>query len=303
MKAFLNSISLLPDDMKSVLSKIPEEICSRINEIRLRSGEPVVLNGVNEMYFVTENGRTTAFLNDGLLTCDTRKLQEAVFYLSRRSIHTYQDMIAKGFIPLQSGCKAGVVGCAVIRNGCVYSVSSFNSVNIRVSREHKGCARELINSVGGCYSYLVVGQPLSGKTTLLRDLCRTYGGNEYKKKIAVVDERDEIGSRAFGSGVCLGLYTDVLSLYPKAVGCDIALRTLSPDIIVLDEIGSYEETEMLLSSMNSGISVIATAHGADLSEILRKPNLKKLIDGGVFKKAVILNGKEKPCSVKEVVSL
>ena len=304
MKAFLNAISLLPDDFKKPLSLICDGDAAKINEVRFRSNMPVRLNSRTEAFFVTESGRLTSKEETDVLTCSDRQLQEIVFSLSRRSIHTYQDMIAKGFIPLRGGWKAGVVGCAVLRNGEVYSVSSFNSVNIRVSREYYGSSRDVINAVKDCTSYLIVGKPLSGKTTVLRDLCRYYSGkNAFSpKKVAVIDERDEIASLAFGGAADVGLQTDVLSLYPKAVGADIALRTLSPDIIMLDEIGANDETEVLLSSMNCGVGVIATAHGGSYDEVIRRPNIKRLVKSGVFKKMVILNGKESPCTVKEAVS-
>lgn len=304
MEAFLNAVALLPEDIKSILLKTDEKIAVKINELRFRSDMPVRLDTLKESYFITESGRLTEKYETGVLKCSGRKLQEVVFSLSRRSIHTYQDMITKGFIPLKGGCKAGVGGCAVMKNGEVYSVSSFNCVNIRVSREFFGCSGEVVHASAGAYSYLLAGTPLSGKTTVLRDLCRYYSESAFPpKKIAVIDERDEIASLAFGGGKNLGRGTDVLSLYPKAVGAEIALRTLSPDIIMLDEIGASDEQEVLISSMNSGVGVIATAHAGSFDELLRRPNIKRLIEAGVFKKVIVLNGKEKPCTVKEAVSL
>ncbi len=303
MNDFRNAVLLLPDEIKDVLLCIPPEFGSKINEIRLRKNEPLVLNTVKESFFVTKDGKISFLKNTSVIMCDSELIQKTVFFLAGKSIHTYGDMIAKGFIPLSNGCKAGVAGCAVLKDGRVFSVSQYNSVNIRVSREHYGCSGKLLKDIDYCSSFLLVGQPLSGKTTLLRDICRTFGGEKYKfrKKIAVIDERDEIGSRSSGGTVQLGEFTDVLSFYPKAYGCDIALRTLSPDIMVLDEIGAEDETQMLLSSVNSGVSVIATAHGGSFTEVMKRPNIKKLADAGVFKKAVILKGKENPCEVKEVV--
>jgi stage III sporulation protein AA len=134
-------------------------------------------------------------------------------------------------------------------------------------------------------------------------LCRFYSGKERLKllKTAIVDERDEIASRSFGEGVDVGIHTDVLTLYPKAIGTEIAVRTLSPDIVVLDEIGSDEEARAMLSAVNTGVNFIATAHGSSMEEVLRRPNIKRLVNAGTFKKAVVLYGKEKPCTVKEMV--
>ena len=306
MKDFLNAISLLPEDVTKFLSAINKDFMSKVNEIRFRSNRPLTLNTRDGVFYCTKSGRVTVNFNDDLYFTDDRKLQEIVFSLARRSIHTYQDMLARGYLPLKNGCKAGVVGCAVIKNGEVYSVNSFSSVNIRISREYQGCAEEIYNAVGeDCNSFLLVGQPLSGKTTLLRDLCKRYAGEKAfePKKIAIIDERDEIASKSFGEGVNVGVHTDVLSLYPKEVGIDIALRTLSPDIIVLDEIGADDEIQGMLSGMNSGVGFIATAHGNSFAEVLSRPNIKKLVDSKVFKKIVVLKGKNSPCEVAEVIEL
>ncbi len=305
MKDYLNAISLLPDEFKCVLEKISEKLAVSVKEIRFRNGEPVTLNTKDDIYYIRKNGIPTLSFCSDLIYTNERELQEIVFHLSRRSLHTYQDMIAKGFIPLRGGCKAGVVGRAVMKNGSVYSVSSFNSVNIRVAREFYNCSKQLIEQLGeDCTSFLIIGAPLSGKTTLLRDLCRYYSGRNRLNplKTAIIDERDEIASRSFGEGVDVGIHTDVLTLYPKAVGTEIAVRTLSPDIVVLDEIGSDEEARAMLSAINTGVSFIATAHGSSFEEVLRRPNIKRLVNAGTFKKAVVLCGKEAPCTVKELVS-
>lgn len=305
MKDYLNAISLLPVEFKSLLEQIPEDIAATVKEVRFRNGEPLTLNTQNHIFYIKKNGVPTVSFSSDLLTTNEKDLQEIVFHLSRRSLHTYQDMIAKGFIPLRGGCKAGVVGRAVMKNGSVYSVSSFNSVNIRVAREFYGCSKDLTDKIGeDCTSFLIIGAPLSGKTTLLRDLCRHYSGENRLNplKTAIIDERDEIASRSFGQGVDVGVHTDVLTLYPKAVGTEIAVRTLSPDIVILDEIGSDEEARAMLSAVNTGVSFIATAHGSSFEEVLRRPNIKRLVNAGAFKKAVVLQGKEAPCTVKEMVT-
>ena len=302
MQDFFNAIALLPEGLKTTLSRVPSHIARGVKEIRFRNGEAITLNG-DEVYYITEGGLFTATYMNNLIKTDDKAMQEIVFSLSRRSLHSYQDMIAKGYIPLRNGCKAGVAGRAVMKNGAVYSVSSFNCVNIRVAREFEGCAKTLLDAVGDCKSYIIIGPPMSGKTTLLRELCRHYSGKQAEKplKTAVIDERDEIASRSFGCFVDVGAHTDVLTLYPKAVGTEIAVRTLSPDIVVLDEIGSEEESRALLSGTNSGVSFIATAHGGSFEEVVRRPNIKALINAGVFKKAVVLEGKNAPCKVKGVV--
>lgn len=306
MKEFLNAVSLLPREYSELFSGIDKKIVEQIREIRFRSGEAITLNTRNEKYFINKSGSLSVAYSEGVVKVDDKALQEIVFCLARRSLHTYQDMIAKGFIPLKGGCKAGIAGRAVIKNGTVYSVSHFNSVNIRISKEYYGCSKEITDLLGGDYeSFLIIGSPLSGKTTLLRDLCRYFSGKNRMTplKTAIVDERDEIASRSFGEGPDVGVHTDVLTLYPKAVGIEIALRTLSPDIIVVDEIGTEEEARAMLSGMNSGVKFIATAHGDSFEEVLKRPSIKALVDAKVFTKAIVLEGKGRPSKVREMISI
>lgn len=305
MQDFINAIALLPERYKDALMNISPEKSREIKEIRFRTGEAITVNTSNHIYYLSSSGRLSVSYSDNALATDSKDLQEIVFTLSRRSMHTYQDMIVKGFIPLYGGAKAGIAGRAVMRDGGIYSVTSFNSINIRISRAFKGCADDLLSRMGDCTSYMIIGSPMSGKTTLLRELCRQYAGRDAlaPRKVAVVDERDEIASRSFGHGIDVGAHTDVLTLYPKAIGTEIAVRTLSPEIIVLDEIGTEEESRALLSGMNSGVDFIATAHGHSFEEVLRRPNIKTLINAGAFKKIAVLEGKGAPCKLKELISL
>ncbi len=306
MESFNNAISLLPDDTYFLLNALEDSLKKEVIEIRFRENKPITLNTKNKKLFLTAGGRMTGNFKDAFFVTDERKINEIVFCLSRRSIHTYQDMLRKGFLPLKNGCKAGVVGTAVIKNNQVYSVSSFSSLNIRISREFMGCSEKISEILGeNPESMLLVGQPLSGKTTLLRDLCRYYAGSfiEEPRKIAIIDERDEIASKSFGFGIDVGVHTDVLSLYPKSVGIDIALRTLSPDIIVLDEIGAEDEINKMLFGMNSGVKFFATAHGNSFKEVLLRPNIKKLVDSSVFKTVVVLKGKDFVGEISEVIKL
>ena len=159
MKDFLNAISLLPDKYRNILSLIAVDHAKEIKEIRFRNGGAVTLCSKNKFFYITTAGMLSLSYCDNVLKTDERDLQEIVFMLSRRSLHTYQDMIAQGYIPLRGGCKAGVAGRAVMKNGSVYSISSFNSVNIRISREFYGCAKEVLDAVGDCQSYIIVGPP------------------------------------------------------------------------------------------------------------------------------------------------
>ena len=152
MQDFINAIALLPERYKDALMNISPEKSREIKEIRFRTGEAITVNTRNHIYYLSSSGRLSVSYSDNALATDSKDLQEIVFTLSRRSMHTYQDMIVKGFIPLYGGAKAGIAGRAVMRDGGIYSVTSFNSINIRISRAFKGCADDLLRKMGDCTS-------------------------------------------------------------------------------------------------------------------------------------------------------
>ena len=184
-------------------------------------------------------------------------------------------------------------------------IRDLSAVNFRICREIKGIAEELFPKLlcdGKFCSTLIVSEPCGGKTTLLTDLVRVLSQNGYRS--AVVDERGEIG--AVFRGVPqkdLGELTDVLDGYPKPYGMMVALRTLSPQVLVCDEIGSKEETERMLEAMNAGVPVLVTAHAKDEEELFNRPQIKKLTDAGAISKVVLLKGAKSPGRVRKVITV
>ena len=76
---------------------------------------------------------------------------------------------------------------------------------------------------------------------------------------------------------------DVLRGYPRAKGIEIATRTLSPEVIFCDEIGSAEEAKAILSAQNSGVPLIATAHADSRETLFRRPNIRILYENEIFR--------------------
>ena len=137
---------------------------------------------------------------------------------------------------------------------------------------------------------LIVGAPCSGKTTLLRDLARQISLKE-NIRVSVIDERGELGGKSGGIirndlGMC-----DLFDGYPKAVGIGQAIRSMSPDVVVCDEIGSVEDVEALSLCACSGVRVIATVHAASPEELRCKPALAKALGTGVFEHVAFLAGR------------
>lgn len=187
---------------------------------------------------------------------------------------------AKGYITAAGGHRIGVAGECVVQGGQVTGIRRATSLCIRVARAFPNIGDKAPKSG----SLLVLGPPGAGKTTLLRDLIRIR--SETGRAVAVVDERGELFP--VGGVFTPGSRTDVLTGCSKAAGVDMALRTLSPACIAVDEITSLEDCQALLSVGWCGVELLATAHAKDVKDLLRRKIYQPLADSGLFDTLLIL---------------
>ena len=89
----------------------------------------------------------------------------------------------------------------------------------------------------------------------------------------------------------IGLRTDVLDGCPKAKGMIMLIRSMSPNIIATDEVGTREDIFAIEEALNAGIKIITTVHGKNLEEVSRRPILKDLINNRVFQRIIILSNR------------
>lgn len=268
----------------------------KIREIRLRSRRPVAVITERGTEFVSPSGRLTQVYSDLAIKTDENEIEEIFRRLCGYSVHSFKDAINRGYITVAGGHRAGVAGTAVSENGRVTAVRDICAVNLRIAREIKGAADGIIKSEfsHGLDSVIIAGPPSSGKTTILRDLIRQLSGvgrgNAYKT--FVCDERGEIA--ACVSGVeqnDLGVNSDIITSYPKAEGIMIGLRSFSPDIIVCDEISTFDEAEAVEAGVNSGVCFALSVHARNERELKTKPVLQKLLQTGAFSKVILLSGR------------
>lgn len=185
---------------------------------------------------------------------------------------------AQGYLTAPGGHRIGLCGEAVVKDGRMTGIREIRSLCIRVARDFPGIGRNAAHVDG---SVLILGAPGWGKTTLLRDLVRQLSE---KAHIAVVDERGEL----FPEGLPRGRLTDVLTGCPKAQGIEVLLRTMGPSCIAVDEITCEEDAQALTQAAFCGVRLIATAHGASLPDLRRRPVYRELIQRGVFDSAIVL---------------
>ena len=281
IERFDRALYAVCDRVKAVLEKLPQECKKSVEEIRLRVGKPVCLTVGGKNWYLTDKGLISAVIQSDTFFADSKDLADSFRLLCAGSVYAHENELQNGFVIMKNGCRAGV--CGTFKG----TVQEITSLNIRIAREIFSAAQKLIQHYrfGG---FLICGPPLSGKTTVLRDFIRRVSNKGYS--VSVIDSRGEI-SGAY-SGIAqndLGLCTDVLIISDKALGCEMALRTMNPKIIAFDEIGTEAELSGVLQSFNSGVSVITTAHITSKEQLLKRPVTKKLIYSGAIEQIAVLS--------------
>lgn len=281
---FDNTILQIADRIQRTLEFIPDEIKCCCEEIRIRAGLPVCLTVDGKVFFVCQNSVVTTRQSKNCLIATHNEVMQTLSLLCKNSVYMHENEIKQGFVSLPCGSRAGV--CGVFNTeGMLISVTS---INIRIARQIFDCAIPLLPHIIG--GLLIVGPPSSGKTTMLRDLIRllSNGKKGCCQRVAVIDSRGELS----GGGVLdLGVNTDVLYTLDKAKGTDIALRTMFPNIIAFDELGTTAELQSIKNCFNAGVTVITTAHGGKEEDIIRRDVTREIIESGAISRVALLSNK------------
>ena len=275
-----------------------------INEVRIRSDKPVVIYIKNKPYFITKNSDIIPLekfgtINDYVIVTFAA-LKNAFSGLCEYSIYKYQNDINNGFITVRGGHRIGICGTAVNNTNNIKSVIDITSMNIRIARQYIGCSEIFLKNTDIEKGILICGVPSTGKTTLLRDLSRSLSKN-YCKKVSVIDERSEIsstfnGKSIFDMGLC-----DVYCNYTKSKGIIQAIRTMSPDVIVCDEL-TGDDIESVIYTVNYGVKLIATVHCDNLNSALKNPSILSLLKTHAFGEIVFLESKSF-CKIDKIYKL
>lgn len=234
-----------------------------ITDIRLRRG------GAS---FFTANGRSYPLGGD----ISPREFDDIVFYLTGGSLYAHAETIREGYISA-GGIRCGVCGRAVMKDGNIGEVTDITSVTLRVAHDIPGCACRVFNRItrGGAVSgALIYSPPGGGKTTLLRDLI--FHLSEAGRQFAVIDSRRELG------GACEGGCADIMTDYPKYDGIMCAVRSLSPELIICDELSGERDADAALYAFSCGVPIVATAHSGSEDELRSRHDMRALLDAGVF---------------------
>ena len=269
MKILLESYEFLmyfPEELRNKLIRYKD-----IQEIRIRANKKICI-----------------FKNSENIVLDFYATNKDVDYIFKRicenSIHTYQDEINKGYVTLKNGSRVGIAGTAVMEKDEIVSIKNITSLNFRIAKDYIGCSNKINNILDS--NLIIAGPPCSGKTTFLRDIARKLSAI---KKVCIIDERQEIFSA--NEHFCLDGMIDCLSGYKKDYGISIALRTLSPQVIIFDEIGTLKECNCVYESFNSGVNIVTSVHCKDKTQFLNRTICKTLLKSFCFDFVVFLSEK------------
>ena len=300
----LSAATPLAPVIRNSIASMGDDALSDLREIRLRIGLPVCLNAGGVHKFIAKNGCVVNNYDmQNMLICSEQLINDAFKNICGYSVYAHLSEITSGYITMPFGHRAGICGTAVMSEGKIINIRDISSINIRISRQVKGIASDMSARFAKSYGGLLIcGVPSSGKTTFLRDMARILS-KEYCLTTAVVDTRNELsGSYRGKTQNDLG-FSDVLVSYPRLKGIEFSLRSLSPQVIVCDEIGDKEDADAILSAANSGVRFIASIHAANPKELKARRFANDILGTNAFSAVAFLSSPQTPGRISRILSV
>ena len=284
-------LSVLPRSIRVLIGKEHLQY-EYLQEIKLRVEKPLLLVYRGEE-IIPGNQRGKPYI------VTREDIREMLEYISNYSLYAYEQEMKQGYITIEGGHRVGMTGQAIIENGKVKNLRYISSINLRMSHEILVCADPIFPFITynkKLYHTLIVSPPRCGKTTLLRDMIRQISnGNGWINgmSVGVVDERSELGGCYMGvAQTQLGIRTDVLDCCPKAEGMIMLIRSMGPEVIAVDEIGTAEDVHAIEYAMHCGCKMLATVHADSMEELRKKPLFDQMVAEKRFERYVLLENRE-----------
>lgn len=265
----------------------------KLYEIRLRVGRPLFLTYDGGECFLRQKGTEPYVVTQ-------EDLKETLEYVTGYSLYAYEEEIRQGFISVQGGHRVGVTGKVILDDGKIRGMKYISCINVRLAHQIPGCAEAVmpyIQTEDWVAHTLIISPPRCGKTTLLRDIIRQLSNGREGipgLTVGVVDERCELAGCYQGVPQNdMGMRTDILDGCPKAEGMQMLIRSMSPSVVAVDELGKEEDFRAVESVIHCGCKLIATAHGNSLEDVLAQPFFQKLVEERVFERYILLGKRDR----------
>ena len=288
-------LARLPNYIREPLMAMPLDIRNTLEEIRIKINHPVLIITGGSEITVRPSEPVTAKTLDIILN-----------NLMNYSIYAYEEELAKGYVTIEGGHRVGICGRVVKNESNITLIKDISSLNIRRSRELIGISGKILDLIsdiktGNISNTLIISPPKCGKTTLIRDIARSLSYQGFR--VGICDERSEIAGCFDGiPSYDLGPRTDILDCCPKAKGMIMLIRSMSPDVIITDEIGRPEDVYAIEESLNAGVKIITTIHGRTYEDVVFS-SVGKLIKNNTFDNLLFLTSTPSTGTVSRIMKL
>lgn len=251
----------------------------KLYEIRIRNGFPIKINYDN-VYYTSENK----------FNCTSQDIENIISTVTERSVYAFNEYIKNGFITTKNGLRIGLAGECVIDSGQVITIKKIQSLNIRIPHEIENCSKLIFPHVflDEILNTLIISPPFCGKTTILKDLAIKLNRLD-KYSILIVDERAEFEN-------INGINIDKIKYGSKDFAFNYGIRSLSPDLIITDELSTVSDWNCIKNAIYSGVKVLASCHGKDINDIKNKNGFLN-----VFERYVILKNNGQAGEVDKIL--
>lgn len=291
----------IPSNIRDALERLSENAWINLNEINFILGQAITLKIGNKRTYLGANGLVIDCKN--AITTSKNDISRIFELITQSSAYSYNRFINDGFLTLRGGHRVGIVGDCICADSKITNVSSVNSFCFRIAHDFYNTANIIFdeihnnNRINNC---IIISPPGCGKTTLLRNIAFMLSNNNKIIKCTIIDERYEIAACYEGEAMLnVGHVTNVISGCQKSIAIPLVVRSMSPDVILVDELASQSDINSIKYALASGCSVIATTHGTNEFN----NEISFFEKDKIFDKLIILSSRNGPGTIEKIVGV